>query len=58
MAIRTNDAEKDACQKLLKEYRDSQAREQLKAMHHMDKARKSPGRYMCLMIDGMDQRKT
>jgi hypothetical protein len=33
-AIRTNDAEKDACQKLLKEHHDSQAQERLKAMHH------------------------
>ena len=43
---------------LLKEHRESQALERSKAMHHRQKALQSPERYMCLIIDGMDQKKT
>ena len=51
-------AQKECYKKSLTDHRDSQAKERKKAMHHRDKALKSPGRYMCLMIDGMDQKKT
>jgi hypothetical protein len=57
-STKTNYAKKDACQNILKEHRDSQDSEQMKAMHHRDKALRSPSCYMCLMIDGMDQEKT
>ena len=43
---------------LLREHRESQALERSKAMHHRQKALQSPERYMCLIIDGMDQKKT
>ena len=43
---------------LLKEHRESQALERSKAMHHRRKALQSPERYMCMIIDGMDQKKT
>ena len=55
---RSNDSRKENYKRLLIEHRDSQAKERIKAMHHRDKALKSPGHYMCLMIDGMDQKKT
>ena len=42
---------------LLKEHRDSQALERSKAMHHRQKAIESSEKYMCLIIDGMDQKK-
>ena len=57
-AARGDDAKKDRLKKILIDHRDSQAKERIKAMHHRDKALKCPGRYMCLMIDGMDQKKT
>jgi hypothetical protein len=56
-AIRTDDGEKDNCRKVLKHHHDSQTREWKKAMHHREKALKYPGRYMCIMINGMDQKK-
>ena len=43
---------------LLREHRDSQAFERCKAMHHRQKSLQSPERYMCMIIDGMDQKKT
>ena len=43
---------------LLKEPRESQALERSKAMHHRQKALQSPEQYMCLIVDGMDQKKT
>jgi hypothetical protein len=43
---------------LLKELRDIQAQERMKAAHHGEKALKSSSRYMCLMIDGIDQKET
>ena len=43
---------------LLKEHRESQALERTKAMHHRQKAFQSPEKYMCMIIDGMDQKKT
>ena len=43
---------------LLREHRDSQALERSKAMHHRQKSLQSPERYMCMIIDGMDQKKT
>ena len=42
---------------LLKEHRESQVLERSKAMHQRQKALQSPERYMCLIIDGMDQKK-
>ena len=55
---KSDDSQKDIFKRSLMEHRDSQAKERIKAMHHRDKALKFPGRYMCLMIDGMDQKKT
>ncbi len=55
---KSDDAKKECYKRSLSEHRESQAKERMKAMHHRDKALKSPGRYMCLMIDGMDQKKT
>ena len=43
---------------LLKEYRESQSVEQSKALHHRQKALLSLERYMCMIMDGMDQKKT
>ena len=43
---------------LLKEHRESQALERSKAMHHRQKALQSSERYMCLIIDGTDKKKT
>ena len=42
----------------MKERRYVQGQERMKAMHHREKALKFPSRYMCLMIDGMDKKKT
>ena len=42
----------------MKEHRDGQALERKKVMHHREKALKNLERFMCLMIDGMDQKKT
>ena len=42
---------------ILKEHRESQALERAKAMHHRQKAIQSPEKYMCMIIDGMDQKK-
>ena len=53
-----DDAQKEYYKKKLIEHHDSQAKERIEAMHHRDKALKCPGRYLCLMIDGMDQKKT
>ena len=50
--------EKDMSKKLLQEHREAQSLERKKAMHHREKCLKSPEQYMCLMIDGMDQKKT
>ena len=57
MTGRTNDKIKNS-KKLLKEHRESQALEKSKTMHYRQKALQSPERYMCLIIDGMDQKKT
>ena len=43
---------------LLKEHLESHALERSKAMHHRQKALESWELYMCLIIDGMDQKKT
>ena len=43
---------------LLKEHWESQALERSKAMHYRQKGLQSLERYMCLIIDGMDQKKT
>ena len=43
---------------LFKEHQESQTLERSNAMHHRQKALQSPERYMCLIIDGMDQKKT
>ena len=43
---------------LLKEHQESEALERSKAMHHRQKVLQSLERYMCLIIDGMDQKKT
>ena len=43
---------------LLKEHRESQVLERSKAMHHRKKALQHPEQYMCLIIDGMDQKNT
>ena len=42
---------------LLREHRDSQALERSKSMHHRQSFQ-SPERYMCMIIDGTDQKKT
>ena len=55
---KSDDVKKDCYRRSLTEHRDSQAKERMKAMHHRNKSLKFPGRYMCLMIDGMDQKKT
>ena len=47
-ATRGDDAQKE----------NSQAKERMKAMLRRDKALISPRQCMCLMIDGMDQKKT
>ena len=54
---RTDDEIKNY-KKLLKEHRESRALERSKVMHHRLKALQSPETYMCLIIDGMDQKKT
>ena len=41
---------------LLKEHRESQALERYRAMHHRQKALQSPEKYMCRIIDSMDQK--
>ena len=43
---------------ILKDHRKSQALERSKAMHHRQKALQSLGKYICIVIDGMDQKKT
>ena len=43
---------------LLKVHRESQALERSKALCHRQKAHQSPEKYMCIIIDGMDQNKT
>ena len=43
---------------LLKVHRESQALERSKALCHRQKAHQSPEKYMCIIIDGMDQKKT
>ena len=50
--------EKELNKKLLQDHRDAQALERKKAMHHREKSINYPTNYMCLMIDGMDQKKT
>ena len=50
--------EKERSKKLLQEHREAQSLERKKAMHHREKCLKMPEQYMCLMIDGMDQKKT
>ena len=50
--------EKDVNKQLLQDHREAQALERTKAMHHREKSLKKPEQYMCLMIDGMDQKKT
>ena len=50
--------EKDINKKLLQDHREAQALERKNAMHHREKSLKKPEQYMCLMIDGMDQKKT
>ena len=50
--------EKDMSKKLLQDHREAQSLERKKAMHHREKCLKMPEQYMCLMIDGMDQKKT
>ena len=57
-AVKIENVQKENYKRLLKEHRDVQAQERMKAMHHREKALKFPSRYMCLMIDGMDQKKT
>ena len=52
------EVEKERFKLLLQEHRDGQALERKKAMHHREKSLKNPERFMCLMIDGMDQKKT
>ena len=42
---------------LLREHQDSQALERSKSMHHRQSFQ-SPERYMCMIIDGTDQKKT
>ena len=42
----------------LQDHHEAQALERNKAMYHRDKSLKNPKQYMCLMIDGMDQKKT
>ena len=49
--------ENDMSKMLLQEHREAQSLEQKKAMHHSKKCLKRPEQYMCLMIDGMDQKK-
>ena len=43
---------------LLKDHCESQALERSKAMRHNQKAHQSLEKYMCIIIDGMDQNKT
>ena len=43
---------------LLKDHCESQALERSKAMRHNQKAHQSLEKYMCIIIDGMDQKKT
>ena len=43
---------------LLKEHRESQSLEQSKPMHHRQKALQSLERYICMIIDRMNQKKT
>ena len=50
--------EKDINKSLLQDHREAQALERKKAMHHREKSLKKPEHYLCLMIDGMDQKKT
>ena len=50
--------EKDINKKLLQDHQEAQALERRRAMHHRDKSMNKPKQYMCLMIDGMDQKKT
>ena len=49
--------EKDIHKNLLEDHRQAQALERKKSMHHREKSLKKPEQYMCLMIDGMDQKK-
>ena len=55
---KSDDSQKDIYKRSLIEHRNSQGKERIKDMHHRDKALKFPGRYMWLMIDGMDLKKT
>ena len=57
-AVKTVNVQKENYKRILKEHRDVQAQEQMKVMHHREKALKFPSRYICLMIDGMDKKKT
>ena len=50
--------EKDIHKKALQDHREAQSLERKKSMHHREKSLKKPEQYMCLMIDGMDQKKT
>ena len=50
--------EKEKYKLLLQEHREGQSLERKKAMHHKEKALKNPEPSMCLMIDGMDEKKT
>ena len=50
--------EKEIHKNLLQAHREAQALERKKTMHHREKSLKKPEQYMCLMIDGMDQKKT
>ena len=43
---------------LLREHHESQTYECSKPMHHRQKALQSLERHMCMIIDGMDQKKT
>ena len=43
---------------LLKAHHESQALERSKVMRHRQKVHQSPEKYMCIIIDGMDQKKT
>ncbi|KAH7365155.1 hypothetical protein KP509_18G011500 [Ceratopteris richardii] len=54
----TTPQEKHNFKNLLNNHRDSQALERKKAIHHRSKALRNPERYMCLLINGMDQKKT
>ena len=50
--------EKDINKKLLQDHREAQALERKKAMHHKEKLLKNLEHYVCLMIHGMDKKRT